>query len=117
MSFGWVFAMEHPSSMDRWFILPVEPQQMRGFDSMFPPNLVYTNAPWTGLHVAFERVQWLRDRSILPGKEYIIWFSFPNAQPSIIHFAFDLFPATEKLPSRRVIDSAFGLKGNLRDSD
>jgi hypothetical protein len=117
-NFGWVFGFESPQSMDHWYIAPLEEQKMRGFVNFFNPKRNYTNAPWSGTgRVPSPKVQWLRDGTILPGKEYIIWFSFRNAQPNTIHLAFDLFPATDVSLARSSIDRAFGLKGDVREDE
>ncbi len=111
-NFGWLFAIEHPCSMEEWSIAPVETQKMEPPDKPFPPKLIYTNAPWNhASRACFETTQFLRDGSILPGKEYIVWFSFHGQRPNVVHLAYNLLPTTKVFLSRDDLDKAFGLKG------
>ena len=75
--------------------------------------MIYTNAPWRGRNVFFERTQSIRNKSILPGQEYILYFSFADTRPNTIHFFCGLFPPNQELNSAE-LDKAFGLKGDSR---
>ena len=112
-NFGWVFAFEEPRSMANWGVLSREPQPVVCSFIGGEPRLIYTNAPWRGRNVFFERTQSIRNKSILPGQEYILYFSFADARQNTIHFFCGLFPPNQELNSAE-LDKAFGLKGDSR---
>jgi hypothetical protein len=113
-NFGWVIACEGPRSLQSWGMVPLETQPIPGLSRAFETRLAYTNAPWSHLNgIELEVSQYVRDKSILPQKEYVMWFAFPDSRANTIHFVMDLFPITKELGSVS-LDEAFGLKGPIR---
>jgi len=109
-NFGWIFALEQPSNLEYWYIAPLYDQKLHGFPSEGESNLNYTNAPWSNSGKRYlERVQSLGNGRILPGKEYLIWFTFRNEKPLEAYVGFHLFPTTEQFSNSRVIDEALGV--------
>ncbi|HUG70884.1 MAG TPA: WD40 repeat domain-containing protein [Pirellulaceae bacterium] len=107
----WAFTA--PSPME-WYIVPAK-GEMTGFrgwqrvDELKLPNLEIP----AGHCVRF---QTLSGGQILPGQEYVLWFSFPDSEPTTISMALRLLPASsEQVPQTAdEIAKALGLRVPLR---
>ncbi len=108
---GWIFAAEAAGSFARWWIYPVKGPSLKGFDSWYSPTMAYTNAPWDGHGSYSVTLQYLSSGQLMPGQDYILWFEFSDARPTLFQIGAELFPSRLKYRSRTILEGTFGLSG------
>jgi hypothetical protein len=105
-TFVWAFASGN--ALVGWYIVPSE-GSMNGFTEMWQDEDAIANAPW-GAQRPVLIEQSLRNTKVMPGKEYIIWFSFRDDKPHNVYVTFGLFPAADPLRFKPDIKRALQLR-------
>ena len=84
---------------------------MKGFTQMWRDDAGIPDAPWNNSSDHFSLIeQSLGDTKIMPGKEYIIWFSFKDNKPHEIYLNFGLFAAADPLYFKSEIQRVLRLR-------
>jgi hypothetical protein len=109
----WAFSL--PTSVDRWYILPVEGKLKQGFRNFWKASPIELFGKEFPAEVDRGVIQMLDARHLEPDKEYLLWFVFKDEKPARTWVSIAFLPPG-KSGSAKAAAKSLGLPRAVHDS-